>query len=588
MVGATFRTSPTEVVKLNEEQIKAVSHLDPELVRIGHEVIEKQKKETFLQAWRNHGRAAGWSIFLTSALLMEGFDTAIINSFFALPAFLKSFGVKGKNGKLAIPANYQSGLVNIAYVGQCIGLFLNGYCQERFGSRKTFIGGMILMMATIFLAFFAVSLNMLLAAELAMGIPWGMFQTLSTAYAAEICPIQLRGYLNAFASVGFGGGSFIASGVLRACLSITNAYGWRLPYALQWVWPLPLALGCYFAPESPWWLVRKGRHEEAEKVLIRCARPGFYSEKEAQGYVAFMRHTDSLEKLDAKGGNWSEMFKGTNLRRTEIMLGVWLVQLWNGNIITGLTVEMLENAGMSAAGAFNMNLVLSAMSIVGVAISWIALGWTGRRTIYLTGIALEACCLLPIGILGTVTQTKARLNAMGGLMIIINLLFHFSLGPVCYSIVGELPSSRLRSRSIVLGRFVYVVSAIIGSQLRARMVTATAWNWQAKSAYFWLGCNLLCFTWTFFRLPETGGFSFAELDMLFASKVPTRQFKKVKINNEAITIGTEKQIFDHDHDEKDNEVEIHHVEVKDGTILDEEERQVVQHEEIPGHVPTLA
>ncbi|WRT69905.1 uncharacterized protein IL334_006896 [Kwoniella shivajii] len=572
MVGATIRKDYSETVKLNEEQLQAVSHLDPELVKIGHEVVQKQKKESFIQAWKTHGRAAGWSIFLTSALLMEGFDTAIINSFFALPSFLTSFGVKGKNGKLAIPANYQSGLVNIAYVGQLIGLVLNGWCQERYGSRRTFIGGMILMTATIFLAFFTVSLNMLLAAELMMGIPWGMFQTLSTAYAAEICPIQLRGYLSAFASVGFGGGSFIASG---------GEYGWRLPYALQWVWPVPLALGCFFAPESPWWLVRKGRFEEAEKVIIRCAKPGFYAENEAAGYVTFMRHTDALEKVDAKGGSWGEMFKGVNLRRTEIMFGVWLVQLWNGNIITGLTVEMLENAGMSATGAFNMNLVLSAMSIIGVAISWVALGWIGRRPIYLLGIGLEACCLLPIGILGAITQTDARLNAMGALMIIINLLFHFSLGPVCYAIVGELPSSRLRSRSIVLGRGVYVISAIIGSQLRARMVTATAWNWGPKSAFFWLGCNLVCFTWTFFRLPETGGFSFAELDILFANKVPTRQFTKVKIRNDAVEIGTEKQVFDHD-----DKQEVEHVE--GGTILDEEERAVVQHEEVPGHVPTLA
>ncbi|WVF71078.1 hypothetical protein IAT40_005875 [Kwoniella sp. CBS 6097] len=581
MVGANLKTRATEIVKLSEQQLQAVSHLDPDLVRIGHEVVQKQKKESFLQAWRNHGRAAGWSVFLTSALLMEGFDTAIINSFFALPAFLDSFGVKGKNGKFAIPADYQAGLVNIAYVGQIIGLFLNGWCQERYGSRKTFIAGMILMTATIFLAFFAVSLDMLLAAELAMGIPWGMFQTLSTAYAAEICPIQLRGYLTAFASVGFGGGSFIASGVLRACLSISNDYGWRLPYALQWVWPVPLALGCFFAPESPWWLVRKGRYEEAEKVIVRCARPGFYAEKEAEGFVTFMRHTDSLEKMDAAGGSWIEMFKGVNARRTEIMFGVWLVQLWNGNMITGLTVEMLKNAGMTTEAAFNMNLVLSAMSIVGVAISWVALGYTGRRPIYIAGIALEACCLLPIGILGSVGQTATRLRATGGLMVVINLLFHFSLGPVCYSIVGELPASRLRSRSIVLGRFVYLVSAIIGSQIRARMVTASAWNWGAKSAYFWLGCNLCCLTWTFFRLPETGGFSFAELDMLFANKVPTRQFTKVKIKNNFSEAGTEKDIID-----RDDKPEIEHIE--GGTDLKSEKEAVVQHEEVLGHVPTLA
>jgi SP family general alpha glucoside:H+ symporter-like MFS transporter len=67
------------------------------------------------------------------------------------------------------------------------------------------------------------------------------------------------------------------------------------------------------------------------------------------------------------------------------------------------------------------------------------------------------------------------------------------------------------------------------------MIAADSLNWQEKSAYFWLGCNLICLTWTFFRLPETGGFSFAELDILFANKVPTRKFKQYKIKGESAT-----------------------------------------------------
>ena len=144
-----------------------------------------------------------------------------------------------------------------------------------------------------------------------------------------------------------------------------------------------------------------------------------------------MRHTDALEKVEAANGSWAKMFKGVNLRQTKIMLGVWGVQLWNGNIITGLTVELLKNAGLSVAAALNLNLVLSAMAIIGVIISWVFLGWFGRRPIYLGGVLSVGGCLLPIGVLGFVTQTPQRLNVQGGLLIAINLLFHFSLGPVC-------------------------------------------------------------------------------------------------------------------------------------------------------------
>ncbi len=109
---------------------------------------------------------------------------------------------------------------------------------------------------------------------------------------------------------------------------------------------------------GPWWLVRKGRMEEAERVVKKIARPGFYAENEAAGFVAFIEHTDALQRVEANAGSWKEMFMGVNRRRTEIvsflrnfldqglngkgsqMMGVWLVQLWNGNIITGLTVEL--------------------------------------------------------------------------------------------------------------------------------------------------------------------------------------------------------------------------------------------------------
>lgn len=95
---------------------------------------------------------------------------------------------------------------------------------------------------------------------------------------------------------------------------------WKIPFAIQWIFPLPLALGCFFAPESAWWLVRKGRYEEARNTLVRCARAGFYADNEADGYVAYIRHVDAMEKLEAEHGSWRELFKrGPALKRTEIV-----------------------------------------------------------------------------------------------------------------------------------------------------------------------------------------------------------------------------------------------------------------------------
>jgi SP family general alpha glucoside:H+ symporter-like MFS transporter len=108
-------------------------------------------------------------------LLNPGYDTGLLGSFFGLPQFRNKFGIV-VNGAKVIPSDYQAGLQNITRVGQLFGLVLTGYFQEKLGSKKTYIAGMILMTGTIFLAVFAVNLPMLLVAELLMGVPWGMFR----------------------------------------------------------------------------------------------------------------------------------------------------------------------------------------------------------------------------------------------------------------------------------------------------------------------------------------------------------------------------------------------------------------------------
>lgn len=181
---------------------------------------------------------------------------------------------------------------------------------------------------------------------------------------------------------------------------------------------------------------------------------------------------------------------------------------------------------MSTTFSFSFSLILNALSIVGVAVSWGLLSWFGRRPIYIYGIVSIIISNLIIGILGASSDSSAVAYAAGGLMTWINFAFHFSLGPVCYTIVGELPASRLRARSIVLGRFTYVVQQIIVNSINPYITN----GWGALSGFFWAGTGLICFVWCFFRMPETGGFSFAELDILFANKVSARKFTQVNIH----------------------------------------------------------
>lgn len=129
-----------------------------------------EQKLTFLGGCRLYPKAIAWSAVLSSAIIMEGYGTTLIFSFFTLPLFRRLYG-QPVNGSYQISAPWQAGLANGAVVGEIIGLFINGVLADRVGYRRTMIGSVIFLSLSIFLAFFAVNIQMLLAAQILCGKP---------------------------------------------------------------------------------------------------------------------------------------------------------------------------------------------------------------------------------------------------------------------------------------------------------------------------------------------------------------------------------------------------------------------------------
>jgi hypothetical protein len=113
----------------------------------------------------------------------------------------------------------------------------------------------------------------------------------------------------------------------------------RIPIALQWMFPTPLAILMFIAPESPWWLVRKGRLADAEKAVRRLGRAS--ATDNSADAVAMMRRTIDLEKSD-KQPSIIELWKGTDLYRTLIVCGVYASQNLTGNLIANQAVYFFK------------------------------------------------------------------------------------------------------------------------------------------------------------------------------------------------------------------------------------------------------
>ncbi len=117
----------------------------------------------------------------------------------------------------------------------------------------------------------------------------------------------------------WGAGILLSSGVVRAVAGIEGDLGWRLPFVLQWVWPIPLFIGAYLAPESPWNAVRRDQIEEARNSLMQLREDSPDREREVAATLAYIQHTTALEKAETANASFFECFQGTNLRRTEIV-----------------------------------------------------------------------------------------------------------------------------------------------------------------------------------------------------------------------------------------------------------------------------
>ncbi|KAL6856608.1 general alpha-glucoside permease [Trichoderma novae-zelandiae] len=289
---------------------------------------------------------------------MDGFDTALLRSLFAYPAFQRQFGIQQANGTYQLTAAWQSGLTNGVLCGSIMGLLMNGILADRFRYRKTLIWALLLV------------------GEVLAGVAWGIFQTLTTTYASEVCPTHLRAYLTTYNSLCWVIGQFIASGVLRAIVSRTDDWGYEIPFALQWMWPVSLAIGIHLAPEFPWWLVQRGRLDEAKRSLARL--------------------TSRNRELTAGTTCW-DLFKGVNARRMEIGCMVWMGQTLSGSLLLVYTV-----------------------------------------------------------------------------------VYDSTVGLICHSLVAELTSTRLRTKSVVLARNMYNIASIVANILTPRMLNPTAWGWASS------------------------------------------------------------------------------------------------------------
>lgn len=159
---------------------------------------------------------------------MESYDVFLCNNFVALPYFKERFGIVDvATGLKVIAPGWQSAIQVSGQLGALIGVFVAGPLTSAIGYRYATLTGLMLLNVFIFVFYFAESLEVMFAAQILEGIPWGIFIANAPAYCSEIVPIQLRAPATQMLQMFWAIGSIIVGGVTYAYNEHRDPSAWK-------------------------------------------------------------------------------------------------------------------------------------------------------------------------------------------------------------------------------------------------------------------------------------------------------------------------------------------------------------------------
>ena len=484
-----------------------------------------------LEAVRIYWKAVVLTLWLTLTIIMRGYDASVATSFFALPAFRNRFGYNVPGHGNQIQAKWQSVLSIATTVGQVFGSFAATVPMDKWGRRPTLAVCLVLTCCIIPIEVFAPSIQVLVAAEYLAGFILGFYQVLIPTYSAELLPTVLRPYLAACINLNYNIGGLLIAGITTAFDNYTTEWGYKIPFTLQWMWPVLILPVLYITPESPWFLVKNDRTEEAKKALYTLSTK--HPKVDVDKTIAMMQKTILYEESIESGGSFFDCFRGMARWRTEIVIMVFFCQDFSLSPVSA--AYFYEQLNLSTDKSFDLSIAGTAISTFCSLFSGVFLRLYGRRTTFTIGIATLCVLQLIVGFLQLPSSYNTNTGFRMGQIVLLYLagaVYNLSIGPLTYTILTEVPSIRLRSKQVAIAISCDAAYGIVTNFITPYLINPGEANAKGKVDFLWGGITFFSFLWCYFRLPETKHRTFEEIDYLFENKVPNKQFKHYVITEE--------------------------------------------------------
>ncbi|KAL2851258.1 general substrate transporter [Aspergillus pseudodeflectus] len=451
------------------------------------------------------------STFANVGALMYGYDTMSLSLCLSMPPFTVQFGEQSASGLNAIPQ-----------LTTMLGAWSAGHISDTFGRRLGFFLSGLISAAGVAVLYIAATPPVFLVGKMVNGIGLGMALATGQSYISEIAPLQLRGILLSLYSFCMNLGLMMAASIAFSRLHIPTAASYQVLFAVGWCWTGLLIIFAYIIPESPYHLVRKGKNEKARNALARICSKHTDIGAKLREIVRVFEHEQQVSG-ESKGSSILECFKGSNWRRTRIILYCNGLSQMIGATFLANAPYFLVMAGMSSNNVGMIVEIGLAFAICSSMLTWFAMGRYGRRNIILFGVGLSCVFFLIMGITSCFPSTPKALWAIG-----ISLeLTWWTMGPTigpAMGIAGEVSQVRLRAKSQSIGFAFNYFYSTVWNVVVPYMFNADEGNLGGKMGWIFLATSLISLVVVYFEVPETKDRSYETLDEMFRRRIPARRF----------------------------------------------------------------
>ncbi|KAK7429770.1 hypothetical protein QQZ08_003615 [Neonectria magnoliae] len=489
-----------------------------------------EEQLTLAQGIKRYPKVVGYCLALTVAIIGWGYDLVIVGSITGVDSFKEDFGAR-LDGELIIPSFWLSLWLALPPAGSAGGDLMGGWLQDAVGRKRSLFTGSIISavaIAGIFFSYLPGDQNakraMLTGGLTLQGFSVGVIKTTCITYVSENVPTSLRGPSMALFPTFTLLGQLIGSIVVYVVNGIEGSQGYRAAFASQWGLALAPFIISIIMPDSPAYLIRKGLEQKAIRSATRLYAP----KVSAYTMVEKIRATINEERALAANVSYWACFKGTNLRRTLIVIMANAFPMMFGLDLLSNASIFLQTVGMASSTSLLLMIggIIAGMVANGIGI-WV-LSRVGRRSATMVSMGAAGVLWGVMGISGFFSSPAAIWLA-GGLMIAIIVVCGMGCWPAGYAIMGETSSLQLRAPTQGLGGVASQISSIIMAYALPYIFNKDAGNLGAKTGFVYTGLCLIGMTLCWFCLPEMKGRSTSEVDHMFELRLATRKFSKWKI-----------------------------------------------------------